>query len=411
MKISRVQIHLTLLTFFKSLLLSVNNKKKEVAFKSFEKMIGKKYFNLVGMCRTGLILSLNYLKQYKPDKNEIIIFSYNLPEFVEIIKNKGFIIKFIDISENGLPSIEDIKININNKTSAILMTNMFNDVNFVKQVKKITDKNNIVLIEDCAIFLGNYHQSNEGKIYSGSIGDISLFSFGIMKNLCAIFGGAVATNNENIHKFFTTEIKKLKSFPNNIFFKKLLLFFALKFFLSNFIFKLFFHKLVNYAHKKNKKMLLKKIYPSLNFIEKTEIPDYFSCKIHPLSEKIFINKIINNDLIKDFETRKKNNSLYLKYINQSNNLYFPKLNDLNFQNYLEFPLIAFNKDKLVKNILDNKFDIRVFYYFDCSFLDKNKNYYNFKNSKIFESKIICLPNHAGINEKYIIKISDLINNE
>ena len=180
MKVSRVVINLNFKTFLKSLFLKIKNKDRENAIKRFKELTGKKYINLVGMCRTGLILTLDYLKKTYPKKNEVIVFAYNLPEFIEIIKNNGFKIKLVDISENGTPLISDIKKKINSKTSALLFTNMFNDFQYLQNLKEICQKKKILLIEDCAITLGNYHKKNKRKFYTGSVADFSLYSFGIM---------------------------------------------------------------------------------------------------------------------------------------------------------------------------------------------------------------------------------------
>ena len=51
------------------------------------------------------------------------------------------------------------------------------------------------MIEDNAIYFDN-HTKLEKKInYSGSVGDFSIYSFNIMKNISGMYGGALTTNN------------------------------------------------------------------------------------------------------------------------------------------------------------------------------------------------------------------------
>ena len=154
------------------------------------------------MCRTSFLVTLEYLKNKNPDKNELIICSYNLEEMVDIARLCDFKIKMIDInSETGVMDIEKIKSNLSNKTSAILFTNMFNDFSNLSELAKLTKKNEILLIEDNAIYLGNYSDMDFTKKYAGSFGDVSLFSFGIMKNVSAFYGGALLTSNYEIYSF------------------------------------------------------------------------------------------------------------------------------------------------------------------------------------------------------------------
>ena len=47
------------------------------------------------MCRTSYLLVLDYLKFKFPNKNEIILCSYNLPEMVNLTILKGFKIRMV----------------------------------------------------------------------------------------------------------------------------------------------------------------------------------------------------------------------------------------------------------------------------------------------------------------------------
>lgn len=409
MNTPRVKINLGIYEFFKALFFKLSLIKENKAINIFKKRIKKKHLCLVSMCRTGLILSLHYLKHKNPKKNEIIVFSYNLKELVEIISNEGFKIKYVDIEKNGLPSIKSVEKKISNKTAAVMLTNMFNSYDYSKKIKKLTKKNNIILIEDNAIYLGNFQKSKNNKIYAGSIGDISLFSFGIMKNLCAIYGGALATDIDGLKEFAIKEISSYKKFSSIIFFKKVIMFFILKFFLSKLIYKFFFQKIILFIHKKNKLKLLKFFYPSLNYKKKYKTPDWYFSKIHPVAKRIVINAILNDNLKIESKIRNQNNIFYKKYLKKNKNIRIFNLENTNYQNFLEFPIFSNNKKFLVQELLKNKYDIRTYYYYDCFYIEnkftKNKN----SMSKSFEKNIICLPNHSLVKLDYIKNISKLIN--
>ena len=134
---------------------------------------------------------------------------------------------------------EIIENNISDKTAAILYTNMFNNYTELQNLKNIAEKNGILLVEDNAIYLGNYYEDHNNKFYSGSFGDVSIFSFGIMKNISAIFGGALVTSNLDIYNFAKEKNNSFQNFPLNLYFKKFLLFLTLKLFLSKIIYNFF----------------------------------------------------------------------------------------------------------------------------------------------------------------------------
>ena len=85
------------------------------------------------------------------------------------------------------------------------------------------------MIEDNAIYFDNYKiKKNSKKFYSASLGDFSIYSFNIMKNISALFGGAVTSNNKNFHNFLSEQSVKLKKFEKLILLKQMIIFFILK---------------------------------------------------------------------------------------------------------------------------------------------------------------------------------------
>ena len=99
------------------------------------------------------------------------------------MQNLKLKIVFTKLNENIFISEKDLIKKINKKTLAVVVTNIFNNHRDILNVKKICKKNKIPLIEDNAIYFGNYLRFNKKRLYSGSFGDFSLHSFNIMKNI------------------------------------------------------------------------------------------------------------------------------------------------------------------------------------------------------------------------------------
>ena len=84
---------------------------------------------------------------------------------------KQFKIKLIDIDLNsGVMNLKKLSLACNER-SGVLYTNMFNNSEDLNDVKNICKSKNILLIEDNAIYLGNYTILNNQKKYAGSFGD------------------------------------------------------------------------------------------------------------------------------------------------------------------------------------------------------------------------------------------------
>ena len=58
------------------------------------------------------------------------------------------------------------------------------------------------------------------KIYSGSFGSYSLYSFNIMKSISALYGGGITTNDVHFKNFAIKEISKYSNFPNLLLIKQ-----------------------------------------------------------------------------------------------------------------------------------------------------------------------------------------------
>ena len=83
---------------------------------------------------------------------------------------------------------------------------MFNSYQQSQKLKKICKKWNIHLIEDNAIYFDNFILSKRKKKYSGSFGDFTIYSFNIMKNISALYGGGVASNIKDFNLYGKKQI-------------------------------------------------------------------------------------------------------------------------------------------------------------------------------------------------------------
>ena len=273
----RINLYLTIKNFILSFF--IPNKKIDSLITNHLKLISKKNEAiLTSQLRVGFILILKYLKKKYPKKNQIILNSYNLAEMANICKNFGFKIVFTKLNKNLFINKEDLNKKINRYTLAVVGTNIFNTYNDIKNLKNTCHKKNILLIEDNAIYYGNYKKISGKKIFSGSFGDYSLNSFNIMKNISAMYGGAVCTNDKNFIKFANKELLTYESFPLLIYLKQCFIFLILKFLKLRIIYKYFFFNLIKYASKKNIKFVLSLVYPSIKF-KRQNFPKYYFTKI------------------------------------------------------------------------------------------------------------------------------------
>ena len=271
-------------------------------------------------------------------------------------------------------------------------------MSMLKLLRNLCQENDILLIKDCAIYFGNYTLKENQKIYAGSIGDVSIFSFGIMKNICAIFGGSLVTSNEEIYKFATKKNSEFKKFPNFLYFKKILLYIVLKISLSRFVYNYFFFHIIKIATAKKILPLLNLFYPALKFKSKINLPKNYYSKISGLSLNIINNYLKKNDYEKEINKRMENNKIYQNYFDNHEHIKIIKIKDFNYQNFLDYPIITKKRDDLVKFLLSKGLETRFHFYSNC---DDIIEILHSNNSINYENQLICLPSHPKISSKKI----------
>ena len=112
----------------------------------------------------------------------------------------------VDLNTNSINYQEACNA-ISKGVKAIVVTHLYGLANpDIKKIAQICKKKKIFLIEDCA----QAHGAKIEKDFVGSFGDVSILSFGIMKNISALYGGAIITDSSEINKFAQKRIKSFR---------------------------------------------------------------------------------------------------------------------------------------------------------------------------------------------------------
>ena len=170
----------------------------ETSFKRFTK---SKYAITVSSCTAGM--HLFYLAKGIKKGDEVILPAQTHVATGHAIELVGAKPIFIDSEpETGNIDIQKIEKKITKKTKAIVVVHFLGiPVDMIK-IKKIAKKNNLLILEDCALALG----SKVNNKHVGLFGDAGVFSFYPVKHITTAEGGMVITNNKKI--FETIKSKK-----------------------------------------------------------------------------------------------------------------------------------------------------------------------------------------------------------
>ncbi|MBN2693857.1 aminotransferase class V-fold PLP-dependent enzyme [bacterium] len=164
--------------------------------KNMKNYLQEPYFLSVSSGTDALYLILNSLNAKKGD--EVITTALTFIATSEAIVKNGLNPVFCDIDDNFLMNVELVERCITDTTVAILNVDLFGIPNNLKKLKEISDKYDLVLINDSAQSFG---AKIDGELTT-KYADFSAFSFFPTKNIGGFGdgGGVSLKNSENFKK-------------------------------------------------------------------------------------------------------------------------------------------------------------------------------------------------------------------
>lgn len=344
--------------------------------KNFEIQISR-YVNssFASVCSSGtaaLHLAFNAIGLKKGDN--IILPSINFVAAENMCKSIGANIFYSDIDSNCgqvryMDLINCVKKNNIKKIKAIVISYIGGNIFEISDYLKFKNQFKCYLIEDSCHALGSTYNIGKKKYKIGSCkhSDISTFSFHPLKSITTGEGGAITTNNVNIHK-------KIQLLRNHGFDR-------------------------NEQNKKKNRIFINKIV-GFNY----RLSD-LNCALG-ISQLSKINKFI-----------KKRNLIFKRYCFNLRNINEIKLvrskKNTTSSNHLVIALIDFSKIKIQKNFLRDlllkKGIITQVHYFPFYLKSKNKHLQdNFEGTKKYYNQTLSLPVYYDLKLKEVDYICNQI---
>ena len=137
--------------------------------------------------------------------DEVITVAAGFPTTVAPIVQYGAIPVFVDMDLTyANVDITQLELALSSKTKAIMIAHTLGNPFNLRAVKEFCDKHNLWLIEDNCDALGSEYCINGQWHYTGTIGDIGTSSFYPPHHMTMGEGGAVYTNNIELHRIINS---------------------------------------------------------------------------------------------------------------------------------------------------------------------------------------------------------------
>lgn len=334
----------------------------------FKKFTKAKEAVSVSSCTAGM--HLVYFALGIGEGDEIIVPAQTHISTAHAVELTGAKAVFVDCDlKTGNILASDIEKKINRKTKAIAIVHFLGIPVDISEIKKIAKKNNLFILEDCALAIGAKYNNK----HVGTIGDVGVFSFYPVKHFTTGEGGIIITKNKKLSK----KLKLLRAFG------------------------------VNKTFSERKKGLYNSNYLGLNY-RMSEIHAAIGCSQIKKLPSFLKQRKINFDLM----YKKISNNKKIQVI-KSNNKF------LHSSNYcLSIILrsdISKKRDEIIKKLNKEGLGTSIYYPHPVPRMNYYKNKYkydkkNFKNATIISDNSIALPVGPHLKQNQIIKISKIINN-
>lgn len=143
--------------------------------------------------RTAIFLALQALGIDRG--HEVVIPSFICPVVVDAVIASGARPVLVD-NETDTPGLSPdyLQSVLNERTRAVIVAHVYGVPARIAEIREITERHGITLIEDCAHALG----VRAGGSTCGTIGDVAIFSFNFDKPVTTGYGGAIAVRDEQL---------------------------------------------------------------------------------------------------------------------------------------------------------------------------------------------------------------------
>ena len=156
------------------------------------RLLGLKHVVAVPQNRVGLYLVLRSLPK---ERRNVILSPFTIHDVVNMVVAAGCTPVFADVEAGSANiSLSSARELLEPETGAVVVTHLHGIACEISGFRELCDAHGLLLIEDCAQALG----ARRNGVHLGAHGDVGIFSFGMAKNLNSLFGGAIATNDDQL---------------------------------------------------------------------------------------------------------------------------------------------------------------------------------------------------------------------
>lgn len=176
--------------------------------------LGKKHAIAMPQARVGIYLTLKNTIQ---PGQKVVLSPYTIHEVINMVICAGGRPVFADI-ERETCNIDTSKLDslIDDETGAVMVTHLHGLACNLTEAKDVCARRGVPLIEDAAQAFGSKHAGQR----AGTFGKAGILSFGMAKNINALYGGMVVTDDDDLAASLRADIDAFTPTDNKTLFQR-----------------------------------------------------------------------------------------------------------------------------------------------------------------------------------------------
>ncbi|MBU4152325.1 MAG: DegT/DnrJ/EryC1/StrS family aminotransferase, partial [Proteobacteria bacterium] len=156
---------------------------------------GVRHAFLTSSGRAALSVLLSAFQSLYPDKNEVALPAYTSFSVPSAVVNAGLKVSLYDLDGSTLsPDLQSLGDCITDKTLCIVICHLYGYPCDMDGIKKIAAEKGIPVIDDAAQAMGAMYKGR----FAGTLGTAGIYSLSRGKNITAVDGGIIVTDDERL---------------------------------------------------------------------------------------------------------------------------------------------------------------------------------------------------------------------
>jgi perosamine synthetase len=348
------------------------------------------------MARVGIYLALKYL--IRPGQ-KVMMSPYTISDVVNMVLCAGGVPEFVDTSPGSCnidPLLLADALEQTGNVGAVLVTHFYGLICDMTPIAEACRKHRVALIEDAAQAFGARLDSKR----AGTIGDVGVFSFGLLKHVTGFLGGAVMAKDPGLIDAIRGELDTFGNLPRKLLLQKLISGAMYDLATTPLVFDTVVYWLFRYAYLNDVAFFKNRLDTDRNPVAYSTFPAKYACRMSDAQAQIIASQFrLFED---DIRERVANAAIYHEGLHDIPGLELPPLRTDGSHIYQYYAVICDERDKLALWMTHELRDVQISHHRNCASVPCFSSYArNCPNAERAAQGVLYLPCYAGYRQNQI----------